>query len=442
MKIEKLVLKNFRSFEDETIEFSKSNFTVLVGPNGCGKSSVLDALGYVLVKLFNEFKNDNIPFSLFDLSPSITDIKVGAESLSIKGGLLYFGDQRIEVPVDIDISGMINLRSIISDGFGFNGFRVNQEVLPVLVYYKTDRTNKAYTTIEVDKKYENIDQEKKKQREQFSAYTNAFDDYVNSFSDFESWFLNKENYENQEKVQNDPKFALAELSVVKNAIKQFLTLMNKTEFDKLRGKREFRRDGLYTASENLGRLVITKGEDTLYLHQLSSGEKMLIFLVADIARRLTILNENSKDSLQGNGIVLIDEIEMHLHPSWQRNIIPALKKVFPNVQFIVTTHSPQIISSVTSEEIIILEDGKSYKTDINPIGRDSNGILEEIFDVKERPEHVDKLIDEIYLSISKGEVESELLDKKVVELKKLVSNADPVLIGIENLISRTKILQS
>ncbi|WP_309143275.1 AAA family ATPase [Nostoc sp. CHAB 5836] len=112
------------------------------------------------------------------------------------------------------------------------------------------------------------------------------------------------------------------------------------------------------------RMTVIKQGEELIVNQLSDGEKCLLAMVGDLARRLAIANPSLPDPLQGSGVVLIDEIELHLHPKWQREIIPALTRTFPNCQFIVTTHSPQVISQVKPEGIYILE-----KTDEGVVAR-------------------------------------------------------------------------
>jgi predicted ATP-binding protein involved in virulence len=121
--------------------------------------------------------------------------------------------------------------------------------------------------------------------------------------------------------------------------------------------------------------VIEKGGEKLKIDQLSDGEKMLLLVVSDLARRLSIANPGMEDSLQGNGVVLIDEVDLHLHPQWQREVIPALGKTFPNCQFITTTHSPQVLSNVEKENILILEDYRIVENTPFTYGRDSNSIL-------------------------------------------------------------------
>ncbi|MDJ0662723.1 MAG: AAA family ATPase [Crocosphaera sp.] len=180
-------------------------------------------------------------------------------------------------------------------------------------------------------------------------------------------------------------------------------------------------------------LTISKGDIELKLSQLSDGEKKCILIVADIARKLAIANpglEVSDVLKQGKGIILIDEIEAHLHPGWQREIIPALTKTFPTCQFIVTTHSPQVLSKVKSENIFILENGmviNAKDAGYHTYGRTSNSILSELFDIRERPpEFKDrinnclKLIDEAFKSkdddkIQQAKEELSKLEKELGE---------------------------
>ena len=118
------------------------------------------------------------------------------------------------------------------------------------------------------------------------------------------------------------------------------------------------------------------------MDQLSDGEKCLIALVADIARRLAIANPILEDPLQGEGVVLIDEVDLHLHPAWQRMVLPKLIATFPNCQFIVSTHSPQILGEVDASQIRILtqDENNEIHCHIPPQakGLTSNEILNEI----------------------------------------------------------------
>jgi predicted ATP-binding protein involved in virulence len=125
-------------------------------------------------------------------------------------------------------------------------------------------------------------------------------------------------------------------------------------------------------------LLLDKGEATLNINQLSDGERGILALVLDLARRLSQVNPHLEDPLQGRAIVLIDEIDLHLHPQWQRSIVQKLTTTFPNCQFIATTHSPLIIGEVPPENIILIaEDGEI----IHPhqsLGMDTDWILKYI----------------------------------------------------------------
>jgi predicted ATP-binding protein involved in virulence len=123
---------------------------------------------------------------------------------------------------------------------------------------------------------------------------------------------------------------------------------------------------------------------------------------------LAIANPSLDDPLQGEGIVLIDEIELHLHPKWQRKIIPDLTRTFPNCQFIVTTHSPQVLSHVYSENIYILQstpDGIIASHPESSYGRDSNQILENVMGVSAYPEKIAKDLSELFRLIDRNDLQ-------------------------------------
>ena len=90
---------------------------------------------------------------------------------------------------------------------------------------------------------------------------------------------------------------------------------------------------------------------------MSDGQRALIGLVADIARRACLLNAETfgaQTLVETSGLVLIDELDLHLHPKWQRRIVADLKRNFPKIQFFATTHSPQVIGEARPEEIVLL----------------------------------------------------------------------------------------
>jgi len=110
-----------------------------------------------------------------------------------------------------------------------------------------------------------------------------------------------------------------------------------------------------TVRRNPLRMEVDKDGARLTVNQLSDGEKCLMAMIGDLARRMAIANPMVDNPLEGDGIVLIDEIDLHLHPRWQRMVIPKLREVFPNCQFLISTHSPHIITNVNPENLFLLE---------------------------------------------------------------------------------------
>ena len=141
----------------------------------------------------------------------------------------------------------------------------------------------------------------------------------------------------------------------------------------------------YDPVEQSPRVGFDDGHEATW-SQLSDGYHVFIALVADIARRAVMLNEfDGVDAPKRvEGVVLIDEIDLHLHPRWQRVALPRLRKVFPRLQFVVTTHSPQVLSSVENCQARRLFDGKLQEYRVFVKGRDTNAILREHMNTDDR----------------------------------------------------------
>lgn len=185
--------------------------------------------------------------------------------------------------------------------------------------------------------------------------------------------------------------------------------------------------------------LILKG-DSFFLHQLSDGQRVFLGLIGDIARRLILLNDNLDNPLMGQGIVLIDEIELHLHPKWQQKIIRVLRKCFPNIQFIISTHSPQILGEVESKHlrILTLQESREIKvtTPEQSYGLTSSEIVEELMGGKGRNQDVKKKIDQIFKLIDQENfVKAE---SEIKELQTALNGEIPELIEAKSLILMMK----
>jgi len=179
---------------------------------------------------------------------------------------------------------------------------------------------------------------------------------------------------------------------------------------------------------------ITKSEKVLNFNQLSDGERGMLALVFDIARRLIIAYMHSDNPLEGEAVILIDELDLHLHPKWQRTIVSDLQRTFPNCQFIATTHSPQIIGEVKPEAITIIDknyEKEVYKPNVS-FGLDTQRVLEELLDSPIRNIEIDKK----FIELSKSVDDEKFKDAKklILELKKILGENDPELIRTNSMI--------
>jgi predicted ATP-binding protein involved in virulence len=190
--------------------------------------------------------------------------------------------------------------------------------------------------------------------------------YFNSLS---NWFGYRQRFldrkYNEDSISND-----SQLNAIEKAITVFLPEFSQLKYD-----------------EKLEELVIHKSREVLKLKQLSDGELCLIALIADIARRLAIANPKLNNPLEGKAIVLVDEIDLHLHPGWQRKLIDNFRRTFPKTQFIFSTHSPQMIGHAEPRNMWLFRRVDNEVVAYRPeksLGMDSNSILEQHLGVDER----------------------------------------------------------
>jgi predicted ATP-binding protein involved in virulence len=417
MNIKKLCLKNFRGFKALEIDFPESNLLVLVGINGAGKSSVLDSIAILLSEFVTGICEKTHRANEFPITEN--DINIDAEDtrieITVQVSPQFHGDQDIiswaieksRIPGKRKSSPKNKMKSDYTE-------MIHREInsnptlnLPVLAYYQNQKIILDSSPKSRQKKYE---------FRQFYAYENAFKKGVHDFNDFVTWFRLEEDWENEKKIEKGLDFVNKHLDIVRRATQTFLGKIPAADLSRLhvvrtKTDKTFRFDSAHESS-----LVIEKNGHSLKIEQLSDGEKMLLLVVSDLARRLSIANPGLSNALQGRGIVLIDEIDLHLHPQWQREVIPALTRTFPNCRFVVTTHSPQVLSNVNKENVAILENfGRVEETPFT-YGKDSNSILYELMNVEERPAAVKAELDNLYRL-----VDAEKIEEARVEVKKLAA---------------------
>ena len=156
-------------------------------------------------------------------------------------------------------------------------------------------------------------------------------------------------------------------------------------------------------------MEIKKNGKRLTIDQLSDGEKCLMAMVGDLARRMAIANPVRENPLDGDGVVLIDEIDLHLHPKWQHIVVSRLVEVFPNCQFIISTHSPHVITHVHPDNLYVLkqtEAGAIAERPSESYGKTVDRVLEDLMGLATtRPDKVTKSLQELYELISLGQLD-------------------------------------
>lgn len=393
MKIKQIKIANFRCFEKLEINL-KDNYTVLLGINGAGKSSVLDAISIALGSYLsgydkistNSIHTDDAHYKMYQIGSNIerqsqypVDIEMKAvvdqkeitwrRSLNGEGRKTTYGDAK-EI---IDYAKC--LQGNVRDG------QINC-ILPIVAYYGTGR-------LWMQKKEKKNSNEKSKKADinRIAGYTDCLDVASNEKLMLK-WF-EKMTYV---QLQTDEK--IPELEAVKKAMKLCYMSTNQELSDV-----KF----VYDVNSNEIEITMERrnGEkEKLPMKSLSDGIKGTISMIADIAYRMAMLNPQLLDKvLETPGVVLIDEVDMHLHPEWQKKIVTDLVRIFPNVQFVLTTHSPSIIANVTKENILILDKGMIYEPQNTTYGRDIDSILKEIMYTDVRPREITEQFQNFYRAI-------------------------------------------
>lgn len=164
---------------------------------------------------------------------------------------------------------------------------------------------------------------------------------------------------------------------------------------------------LYFSLNTRSVLVDLEDGRTLPFHLMSDGYRNLVALAADLAWRCVQLNPHhgADAPLHARGIVLIDEVDLHLHPHWQRRVIGDLRKTFPGVQFVATTHSPQVLSTADDSWVRLLVAGEKQPRLVSHVkGKDTNALLEDIFGEPPRPQEMQDALDRLAALIDEGKL--------------------------------------
>ena len=385
MNVQKISIRNFRCFAHlETELHPKMN--VIIGNNGAGKSTVLDALSIGIGSFLLGI--DGISVSGIPME----DIRY----ISYQTGSLI--DRQPQFPVKISCDGQINQKQLhwnrerkalkgktsgeitqiksIASQMQEQIRKGNQEIiLPLIAFYGTGRlwaqNPETSNPTEINNRFQGY-------KDCLSAMSNQ--------KQMLKWFEQMTLAELQEGVK------LPELTAVRNAVAECYLESGADVHDVniSFNVRSHQLEITYMDSEN--------HPQKHPFHELSDGYRNTLSLVADIAYRMALLNPQLLENTikQTDGIVLIDEIDLHLHPIWQKRILNTLQKIFPCIQFIVTTHAPVVISSANQESILILDGQTCTPFRYETYGKDANSVLLEVMGTSERPDEITQLFDDFH----------------------------------------------
>ena len=378
MKVTSLKLTNLRSISSAEFRF-QCGFNLIVGVNGVGKSSVLDALSVCLsayVKRANGLRGRARSFFS-------SDIRVGASALSVEcGSRIGSMEHRYVIHRPRETSAPQQAREGVPrkqvhetpTKLSFLGepprIATGREPggRPLAVLFSTNRAvpsgrapSKAVAAGGTD-----------------AAFGDAFANRELRLGEIAAWMRA------QQSLQSERALAATTLRVLEDTVRRFLDGYADLRVDD--GGRE---------------LLICREGNTLAVRHMSDGERGTLALVIDLTRRLVQANPKMDNPVvEAEAVVLIDEIDLHLHPAWQRLVVHNLTATFPRCQFIVTTHSPQVIGEVEHDRIHIMTDGEVYSP-IHSFGVDSSRVLEEIMDAEPRTKGVQELLSQVSREIGK-----------------------------------------
>ncbi len=374
LRLDSLSLFNFRRFKELTIKFDEK-LTVIIGDNGAGKTSFADAMANVFSWFNNNLEKENVSGNFIKQ----TDVNVKATDFSeVTCRFKLDQNNRFETSLALPVPGYTGDKSndvnvIKQFGAIYRSSAKNESItFPLLAYYSVERSDFELKTSVTEKASGDDKDNRYSALKDALKGTGKLDDFSQLYIELVNLAEGEESkeikelkgdinalqrtiddvYQGKTPQENDPftamlnskKELLADLvksvasakyqkhlSFVNEAIEKLVPDVKNLEVDRSSGK---------------PRIFVENFGNKVNIAQLSQGQKMLVALTGDLARRLVKLNPNSDKPLHAHGIVVIDEIELHLHPKWQQEIMIGLQTTFPNLQFIVTTHSPQVLSTV------------------------------------------------------------------------------------------------
>ena len=345
MYLKHVTIENFRSIEKMTLDL-QPGINLLIGNNGVGKTTILEAIVAGLGACFKDIpvatavsiKTEDIrqELQVVDGSPSIkyhTPVRILCE-MQLNNDIYEWGRARKDEAPNTKTTTLYPHNGLRIANWFRNASNDIDTPLPVLNFQSINRV--------ANSKRSDFGSSTKQLNDRRCGYTGCLD------SALDDKFIRKWCYAMMRKSNTSLRYNL-----FREAVSNVMRLMgNRDSMPNIDFSEEFGSDGDFVYAENCTVMPIS---------YLSAGYQSALWMVMDIAFRALLLNPGTKSLKDIFGIVLIDEVDKHLHPKWQWNVLNALHDTFPNIQFIITTHAPIVISSCKNATVMIIESDHRVK---------------------------------------------------------------------------------
>jgi predicted ATP-binding protein involved in virulence len=436
MKLEKIRITNYRCFKDADIEFD-DHATLIVGKNGAGKTAILDAVA-VAVSTFllgidggvsRSISKDDARYEFHDLDGTVDPQHQFPVSVESIGDCLDNCDVKWMRSLNSEsgnttVKEARELTNISKDAQKRIMTGDKSLILPLISYYGTGR---LYAQKKEKKNIKSLTEFKRQ-----VGYVDCMAAESN-----EKLMLNWFQIQTLKSLQEQQRTGKVEKPLLLKTVEAAICKC----FERISGSKNA--DIVFDLDTH--RLVLNfEGTDgslqKFAMDEMSDGYKNTLSMIGDIAYRMAVLNPMLGDKVleETTGVVVIDEIDLHLHPQWQQTIISDLNTIFPKVQFIVSSHAPAVINSVAREQIRILDNGEIYMPVAQTYGRDANSILREVMKVSERPTDIKQRLNLFYSYMDENNYKEA--DNVLTEIEAIVGTTDPDIAAARTSLDLEKIL--
>lgn len=421
MYLEKIHIENYKAIGKLDIDL-KPGVNLIIGDNGAGKTSVLEGIAVSLGGLFvnvagvstKNIVKDDVRMNIKPIGDSSTTIEYYEPVLA--GCTLHVTEElnftwnRIKEEVSAthtkidDKNVCVWMKKLTNN---------SDTILPLISFQSAARAWRV-------RRGDFGNELKKKMDDRRCGYIGCLDSSMDVKS-IQQWCLKQE-------VVRSNKGTVREYEMFKNIVASFMKEIN-----------ELAESPLIYYSPQFTELVYKDNKTEMPISKLSAGYQSLLWMVMDLAYRVCMLNPELESRDQIAGIVLIDEIDLHLHPKWQWNVIDALQKTFSGVQFIIATHSPIVISASKKANLILLDDAQDISYLPDCYGYEVEDVLRYRQESVSRPKNVKALVDEIENAID--DIEFDKADAALERLKEVLGEDNSEYKKMAGLISDAKLIE-